>query len=162
MISQQLWGINYTLYPTCHFSAQVLQMYAHHCSDNWFSTFLILWPFNIVPPVVVIPKHNIISLLLHSYNFATVINHNIKIWYTGYLIPDTIERILQITRGHDLQVKNHCSTTGYISALVLLRQFTLYSPGWAQTQNFPDIVSYVKCKGYRLKKNFDRHVTNTK
>jgi hypothetical protein len=39
---------------------------------KWFSTFLMLRPFNTVPPVVVTPTHKITSLLLYNYNFATV------------------------------------------------------------------------------------------
>lgn len=51
----------------------------------WFSTFLILIPFNTVPHVVVTPDCKIL-LLLHNCNFATVMNHNANICYAGYLI----------------------------------------------------------------------------
>ena len=40
---------------------------------------LMLRPFSTVPRVVVTPNHKIILLLLHNYNFATVINHNVNI-----------------------------------------------------------------------------------
>jgi hypothetical protein len=36
-------------------------------------------------------NHKIISLLLHNYNFATVMNCNVNIWYKGYLICNPIE-----------------------------------------------------------------------
>jgi hypothetical protein len=48
--------------------------------DQRFPAFLKLRP---VPPVVVTPNHNITSLLLHSCNFATVMN--ITIHYSKYL-----------------------------------------------------------------------------
>lgn len=42
----------------------------------WLSTFLRLRPFNTVLHVMVTSHHEIISLLLHSSNFA-VMNHNV-------------------------------------------------------------------------------------
>ena len=55
--------------------------------EQWLSTFLMLWPFDIVLRVVMmIPNHKIISLLLHNWNVATVVNHNGSIWYVWYLI----------------------------------------------------------------------------
>ena len=47
--------------------------------EQWFSTFLMLQPFNMVPHVVVTPTHKIILLLLHNYSFATVVNCNLNI-----------------------------------------------------------------------------------
>ena len=41
-----------------------------------FVAFLMLCPFNADPHVVVTPNHKIISLLLHSYSFTTIMNHN--------------------------------------------------------------------------------------
>lgn len=42
-----------------------------------FSTFLTLPALNSVPCGVVTPNHKIISLLLHNYNFAIGMNHNV-------------------------------------------------------------------------------------
>jgi len=42
-------------------------------------TFLMWGPFNTVPHVVVTHNQNIISLLLHNFNFGTVVNHNVNI-----------------------------------------------------------------------------------
>ena len=67
--------------------------------------FLMLWLFNRAPHVVVTPNHKIISLLLHNCSFATVMNHNVNIWYAGYLIYDPPPK----KRGCDLQVKHHCA-----------------------------------------------------
>jgi hypothetical protein len=50
---------------------------------QWFSTFLMPWPFNIVPCVVTTFSHKIILLLLHNCNFTTVMNCNINIWNAG-------------------------------------------------------------------------------
>ena len=47
--------------------------------ELWFSTFLMLQPFNIVPHAVVILKHKIISS-------ATVLNGNVNVCYAGQLI----------------------------------------------------------------------------
>ena len=44
---------------------------------QWFSALLMLPPFNTVPHIL---------LLLYNCNFAAVMNHDINIWYTGYLI----------------------------------------------------------------------------
>jgi hypothetical protein len=42
---------------------------------QWFSTFLMLQPFNAAPySVLMIPNYKIILLLLHNYKFA--MNHN--------------------------------------------------------------------------------------
>lgn len=59
--------------------------------DLWFATFLILQSFNSVPHTVVNPNHEIILLLLHNCNFATILNHNVNIWYVEYLICDFYE-----------------------------------------------------------------------
>jgi hypothetical protein len=45
---------------------------------QWFSTLLMLQPFNTVPYVVVTPAIKLLSLLLHNCNFATVMNHNVN------------------------------------------------------------------------------------
>lgn len=52
-------------------------------SENLGEWFLILRPANTVPHVVVTPNHKTISLLLHSCNFTTVVNHNVNTWYAG-------------------------------------------------------------------------------
>jgi hypothetical protein len=53
--------------------------------QQWFLTFLMLWPFNTVPHVVVTcPTIQLSLLLLYNCNFATVWNHNLNIWYAGW------------------------------------------------------------------------------
>jgi hypothetical protein len=54
---------------------------------EWFSTFLMMGPFNTVPHVAVTPNHKTTLLLLHNCNFVNV-----------------------ITRGCNPQVKNRCFT----------------------------------------------------
>lgn len=39
-----------------------------------------------VPGVLVTSNHGITFLLLQNWNFATVVNPNINVWYAGYLI----------------------------------------------------------------------------
>lgn len=53
---------------------------------QWFSTFLMLQPFKTVPPVVVKPQPWNYFVATFKCNFDTVMNHNINIWYAGYLI----------------------------------------------------------------------------
>jgi hypothetical protein len=63
--------------------------------EQWFSSFLMLWALNPVPHVVVTPNRKIILLLRYNCNFAIVMNHNVTIWYAGYLICDCCKRIIQ-------------------------------------------------------------------
>ena len=51
--------------------------------EQWFSTFLILWPLTQLFMVWWPLNRKIILLLLHSCSF--VVNCNINIWYAGYL-----------------------------------------------------------------------------
>jgi hypothetical protein len=59
--------------------------------SNWtegtyVSKILMLWPFNTVSHVVVIPSYKIISLQLHICNFGIVLNFNVNIRYAEYQI----------------------------------------------------------------------------
>ena len=47
------------------------------------------------------PTMKLYSLLLHNCNFATVVNSNTNISYSGYLIWDP-------GGGHNPQAENHC------------------------------------------------------
>jgi hypothetical protein len=40
-------------------------------------------------------NYKIILLLFHNCNFATVMNHNVNIWYAGYLMYEPCERTVQ-------------------------------------------------------------------
>ena len=59
-------------------------MFIHHAGlalpqfhlDQWFSTFLMLRPFNTVPHLVVTPNYKVILLLPHNCHLAAVTNHN--------------------------------------------------------------------------------------
>jgi hypothetical protein len=48
---------------------------------QWFSAFLMLSPFDTVPQVVATPIIKLFLLLFHNYNFATVLNHNVNIYF---------------------------------------------------------------------------------
>lgn len=45
--------------------------------EQWFSTFLMQWPFNTVPHICSDP--NVGSLLLSNCDFVTIMNHNVNI-----------------------------------------------------------------------------------
>ena len=80
------------------------------------------------------PTIKLFSLLLHNCNSATVMNHNVNIWYAGYLIW-----------GWSPQVGNH-----WLSLLCLLsslRQILIWKPRLAETSNPPASAS--KCWDYR-------------
>ena len=64
-------------------------------------------PFNTVPHAVLTHNDEIISLLLHNCDFATVMNPNVNIIrYARYLICDSCEQ-----GGLTLKkITNHCST----------------------------------------------------
>ena len=47
--------------------------------DHWLSTLPVQSYLNTVAHAVVTPNHKIISLLLHSCNFAAVMNQNVDI-----------------------------------------------------------------------------------
>lgn len=64
------------------------------------STFLMLRAFPTALQVVVAPNHEIVSLLLRNFNFASVTNCFINILYAGYLMCDS-------KRGGGPQVENY-------------------------------------------------------
>lgn len=69
-----------------------------------FSILLMLWAFNMVPCVVVTPNHKIMSLLLHTCKFATVINHNVNIWHVtvvkgSFDLPLPAKRVTALRLG---------------------------------------------------------------
>jgi hypothetical protein len=74
------------------------------------SVFLVLLSHSAVPHVVKIPNHKIILLQLPNFNVATVMNHNVNVWYVT-------------TRGWNPQVK--LSSTG-LEHLV----YRLLGPRW--------------------------------
>jgi hypothetical protein len=74
-----------------------------------------------------IPNHKIISLLLHSCNFAPVMDCDVNILYAGYLICDP-------KRGHGPQVENHCFAPYFYTEVSLLLWQMLHSDS---LQKFP-------------------------
>jgi hypothetical protein len=51
------------------------------CSKQWFSTVLMLQPFNTVSSCCGNPNHKTVSLLCHNCKFTTVENCDVNIWY---------------------------------------------------------------------------------
>jgi hypothetical protein len=56
--------------PGTHSVDQAGLKLSYKVLKQWFSTFLVLWPFNTVHCVVVTPTIKLFSLLLHNCNFA--------------------------------------------------------------------------------------------
>ena len=85
---------------------------------KWFSTFLILWPFNTVSHVVVIP-------------FATAMNNNVNIWYADFLGWPLWKGHLIPQRGCNPQVENHCLrlSGNYATAPLCARLRSAYFQG---------------------------------
>nr|BAC28255.1 unnamed protein product [Mus musculus] len=71
--------------------------------DQWFSTSLMLWPFNTGPHVGDSQPKLIFLLLLHSCNFATVMSHNVNVCLL-MVLGDLCEKVVC-----DPQVENHVS-----------------------------------------------------
>lgn len=70
-------------------------MYQGHLSlYQWFSTFLRLWAFKTVLTLQWPSTIKSLLSLLSSCNFATVMNHKVNTWFTGYLIWDLCERVV--------------------------------------------------------------------
>jgi hypothetical protein len=63
-----------TKQSTCNTFTLVSSSWAQH----WFSASLVL--YNTVIHVVVISNHRLLLLLLHNWNFATVMNYNVNIF----------------------------------------------------------------------------------
>ena len=69
----------------------------------WLSSFLVLWPFNTVPHVVVTPTIKLFSLLLHNCNFATVMNNNANICVFWWSQVTPVRGSFDLQRGHRLR-----------------------------------------------------------
>ena len=71
---------------------------------------------------VVIPKDNIIWLLLYNYNVATVrMNHKANTWYAGYLLCDPCEKVLWHPKG----VATHMLRTPDIGDLSVVYKYPI-------------------------------------
>lgn len=66
----------------------------------------MLQPCNTGPHVVMTLNHKIFLLLLYDCNFSIVMNSNVSICYTGYLICNPVK--LFIPKGCYLQLEKHC------------------------------------------------------
>lgn len=58
--------------------------------ELYFSSFLMLRPFQIVIHIVGTPIIKLFLLLLQNYNFAIAMNHDVNIWYAGYVNPKEV------------------------------------------------------------------------
>ena len=112
--------------------SSLIRQLSFHSLAQWSLTFTMLWPFNTVHGVMT-PNHKIISLLLHNCNFVTVINHNVNIWYAGYLTWDS-------QRGQDRQVEKCCSRECHLMYksywLIDWYRASSYRPGLASNFQF--------------------------
>lgn len=51
--------------------------------EEWLWTFIMMGTLKIAPHVVVLPTKKSFLLPLHTCNFATVLNHDLNIWYAA-------------------------------------------------------------------------------
>lgn len=65
----------------------------------------MLHPGNTIHHIVVTPNYKIMSLLLHNYDFATVMNHNLNVCYAGILTWGSLKGSID-PRVHEPQGKN--------------------------------------------------------
>jgi hypothetical protein len=73
--------------------------------EQWFSIYLILWPFNTLPHVSGTLNHKIISPLLHNCNFTTVMNHNVSIHVLWWSCVFLVKGSFSSQRGHGPQAE---------------------------------------------------------
>jgi hypothetical protein len=85
--------------------------------EQWFSLFLIVWPLHTVSHVVMTPDIKLFLLPLHD--LATVMSHNVNIWYAGNLLCDPWEKVHLASMTHSLR------TTVSESSLLPIAQGTL-------------------------------------
>lgn len=67
--------------------------------NQWFSTHPVLWTHNSVPHVWWTANPEIISLILQTVIFVTVVNHNVNSLFTRYLICRPCEGVLWHPKG---------------------------------------------------------------
>lgn len=83
--------------------------------NQWCPAFLMLWPFNLAVVLTLLkpmpfntahrdwvtPNHKIILLILHNWNFATVIHHD---WKMCVLFDGPVKGLFNTNKGLDPQV----------------------------------------------------------
>ena len=89
-----------------HFNQGLIWENNSNILSQWFAAFLMLWTFNIVLHVMVIPKHKIIFIAPLNCSFATVVNHNLCFLMVS---GDPLKGPFSLQRGHDPHGENLCS-----------------------------------------------------
>lgn len=69
--------------------------------------------------VVTPPTTKLFLVLLHNYNFATVMNYNVKISVFWWSQMNPVKRLVNPQRSHDPQVENHCNKRNGCYAMCL-------------------------------------------
>lgn len=106
----------------------------------------MLWHFNTVTHVVQTPNQKITPLLLHNYNFVTVMN---QCKCLIYKLSDMDQR------GHDLQVENPCVRGELKLFLLLSKRQSWVKRAWADAQEINKWIQENRKKlscGYRQSK----------
>lgn len=76
---------------------------ANQALRQWLPTFLTLCPFNTALHAGVMPSHKVISV-------ATVLSHNVNIWFARHVNPVKESFSPPTPRGPNPQAEKHCST----------------------------------------------------
>jgi hypothetical protein len=109
--------------------------------DQLFSALQMLRPFNIFCHVWWPLIQKIILLLLYNCSFATIMNHNVNIWYIGYLICDSPKGVL--TPGWDLLILEDfsCFSAAFFredrNSSSLVERMLLRVRGWKSSGSNP-------------------------
>lgn len=70
--------------------------------NQWFLTFLLLWPFHIVFHVVIAPNHKVTWFILHNCNFVTLMSHNLNISVYSWSQVTSVKGLFNFLSGQDL------------------------------------------------------------
>lgn len=94
-------------------------------------------------------------LLFHNCNLATVMNHNVNIWYSEYLIGDPFSKSFDPQKDCNAQIENPSLTVGCTEqgrpkwTYNLLLSGTNFKDLWDACHHLPYIGSYIVNKSKR-------------
>jgi hypothetical protein len=110
--------------PTISFTSVHLAVLTGSYPSVWLSAFLRLWPFKTAPHGLVTSNQRIILLLLHNYNFATVMSHNINTPVYQWSLETSVKGLFEHQWGWDSQfekcwfIENHtCGLSVWLFSL---------------------------------------------
>jgi hypothetical protein len=100
----------------------------------WFSTFVMVWPFNAVPHVWWPLTIELFSLLLHNSNFATAMSHHVNIclfqWAQMKGLNDPPPQRACYPQVESIWSRGRCSRVSPSGSSFLLSSHATYAGIW--------------------------------